>query len=129
MDRDHFWLTDKQFAKIGPHLPTDARGGALGLDAIAHEPDFATNKARVVNRSRPIPQISAVTATMTREALGARPDAAGVPSRPQTYALDMTVRCESDDIDLMGIPLACDGARPRSRTGAPALGQHNAILG
>ena len=26
MDRDHFWLTDAQFAKIGPHLPTGTRG-------------------------------------------------------------------------------------------------------
>ncbi|WP_147049164.1 IS5 family transposase [Methylobacterium gnaphalii] len=23
---DHFWLTDEQFAKIAPHLPTDTRG-------------------------------------------------------------------------------------------------------
>src|SRR3954447_15048381 len=26
MSRDHFWLTDKQFARIAPHLPTDTRG-------------------------------------------------------------------------------------------------------
>ncbi len=25
---DHFWLTDEQFAKIAPHLPTDTRGKA-----------------------------------------------------------------------------------------------------
>lgn len=23
---DHFWLTDEQFARIAPHLPTDTRG-------------------------------------------------------------------------------------------------------
>ena len=23
---DHFWLTDEQFARITPHLPTDTRG-------------------------------------------------------------------------------------------------------
>ena len=28
MNRDHFWLTDAQFAKIAPHLPTDTRGKA-----------------------------------------------------------------------------------------------------
>jgi hypothetical protein len=28
MDRDCFWLTDRQFAKIAPHLPTDTRGKA-----------------------------------------------------------------------------------------------------
>jgi len=27
MNRDQFWLTDKQFSKIEPHLPTDTRGG------------------------------------------------------------------------------------------------------
>src|SRR5215204_3873712 len=26
MNRDHFWLTDRQFARIAPHLPTDTRG-------------------------------------------------------------------------------------------------------
>ena len=26
MSRDHFWLTDKQFARIAPHLPSDTRG-------------------------------------------------------------------------------------------------------
>ncbi len=28
MDRDFFWLTDAQFAKIAPHLPDDTRGKA-----------------------------------------------------------------------------------------------------
>ena len=28
MNRDHFWLTDAQFAKIAPHLPTGTRGKA-----------------------------------------------------------------------------------------------------
>src|SRR3954451_15660948 len=26
MNRDHLWLTDAQFARIVPHLPTDTRG-------------------------------------------------------------------------------------------------------
>jgi transposase len=26
MNRDSFWLTDNQFARIKPHLPTDTRG-------------------------------------------------------------------------------------------------------
>jgi transposase len=26
MNRDYFWLTDRQFARIAPHLPTDTRG-------------------------------------------------------------------------------------------------------
>ncbi len=26
MDRGYFWLTDDQFVRLGPHLPTDTRG-------------------------------------------------------------------------------------------------------
>jgi crotonobetainyl-CoA:carnitine CoA-transferase CaiB-like acyl-CoA transferase len=40
----------------------------------------------------------------------------------------MMVRCSDDDIEVVGIPLAFDGTRPRARTAAPTLGQHNAIL-
>jgi transposase len=28
MNRDQFWLTDAQFSKIEPYLPTDTRGKA-----------------------------------------------------------------------------------------------------
>src|SRR5271154_5648344 len=28
MNRDHFWLTDAQFSKIAPYLPSDTRGKA-----------------------------------------------------------------------------------------------------
>ncbi|MGN8549629.1 CaiB/BaiF CoA transferase family protein [Bradyrhizobium sp. 13971] len=112
---------------------------ALSLEALAHDPDFATNAARVVNRERLIPQIAAAVRKYTADALGGILDGAGVPNapllttdqvaeHPQTRALDMMVRCAGDDIDLVGVPLAFDGTRPRARTAAPALGQHNAIL-
>src|SRR5438552_15384405 len=26
MNRDHFWLNDRQFTRLVPHLPTDTRG-------------------------------------------------------------------------------------------------------
>src|SRR5262249_21702087 len=26
MDRNHFWLNDRQFTRLAPHLPTDTRG-------------------------------------------------------------------------------------------------------
>lgn len=113
--------------------------GALGLDALACDPDFATNAGRVGHRERLIPQIETAVRRHSVDALGAILDCAGVPNAPllttdqvavhaQTRALEMTVRCSEDDIDLVGIPLSFDGARPRARTPAPALGQHNAIL-
>jgi crotonobetainyl-CoA:carnitine CoA-transferase CaiB-like acyl-CoA transferase len=113
--------------------------GALSLEALASDPDFATNAARVVNRERLIPQIEAAVRRYPADALGRILDEAGVPNapllttdqvarHPQTQALDMMVRCSDDDIEVVGIPLAFDGTRPRARTAAPTLGQHNAIL-
>lgn len=113
--------------------------GALDLPGLASDLDFATNTARVVNRERLIPLIQAAVSRHTADALGEILDKAGVPNapllttdqvatHPQTRALDMTVRCSDDDIELVGIPLAFDGARPRARTAAPTLGQHNTIL-
>jgi crotonobetainyl-CoA:carnitine CoA-transferase CaiB-like acyl-CoA transferase len=112
---------------------------ALELGALGRDPDFATNAARVVNRERLIPQIDAAVRRHSTEALGNILDAAGVPNapllnvdqvakHPQTRALGMMERCADDDIELVGIPLAFDGERPRARTPAPALGQDNAVL-
>ena len=36
MNRDGFWLTDEQFAKIEPHLPTDTRGKPRVISGIIH---------------------------------------------------------------------------------------------
>ncbi len=113
--------------------------GALGLDSLAADPAFATNAARVVNWERLIPQIEAAVTCYSTDALGQLLDDAGVPNapllgvdqvatHPQTSALEMLGRCDNDDIELVGIPLSFDGERPRARTPAPALGQHNAIL-
>jgi len=113
--------------------------GALGLDSLAADPAFATNAARVVNRERLIPQIEAAVRRHSTDALGRLLDEAGVPNapllgvdqvatHPQTSALEMLGRCDNDDIELVGIPLSFDGERPRARTPAPALGQHNATI-
>jgi crotonobetainyl-CoA:carnitine CoA-transferase CaiB-like acyl-CoA transferase len=112
---------------------------ALGLEALAQDAAFATNAARVVNRERLVPQIGAVVRRHPVEAIGKILDEAGVPnapllavdevaSHPQTRALDIIARGDNDEIELVGIPLAFDGTRPRAHTPAPALGQHNAIL-
>lgn len=112
--------------------------GALRLDALARDSDFATNAARVVNRQRLIPPIQAAVRRYSTDALGKMLDEAGVPNapllttdqvavHPQTRALEMIERSDGDGIELVGIPLAFDGARPRAHSPAPALGQHNAI--
>ena len=113
--------------------------GALGLESLAADPAFMTNSARVMNRERLIPQIETAVRRYSTVALGQLLDEAGVPNapllgvdqvamHPQTGALGMLASCENDDIQLAGIPLSFDGERPRARSPAPALGQHNTIL-
>ena len=94
--------------------------GALGLDSLIADPDFATNAERVVNRELLIPKIEAAVRRYSIEALGRLLDDAGVPNapllsvdqvatHPQTSALEMLGRCDDDDIKLVGIPLSFDG--------------------
>ena len=49
MDRDHFWLTDAQFAKIVPHLPTTTRGKPR-VDTCAAQPapSIVSSRERVL---------------------------------------------------------------------------------
>jgi crotonobetainyl-CoA:carnitine CoA-transferase CaiB-like acyl-CoA transferase len=109
---------------------------ALGFPELGTSPDFATNEGRVKSRDRLIERIGAATAAHTVEGLGKILDAAGVPSsplltvdqvarHPQTAAVEMLASCADDDLRLAGIPLTLDGTRPRSRTRAPRLGEHN----
>jgi crotonobetainyl-CoA:carnitine CoA-transferase CaiB-like acyl-CoA transferase len=112
---------------------------ALGLDALASDPAFASNAARVVNRERLIPQIAAAVRGFSAEALAKLLDEAGVPNapllsadqvatHPQTRALEMLACCDGGGIELAGIPLTFDDVRPRASRPAPGLGQHNATL-
>jgi crotonobetainyl-CoA:carnitine CoA-transferase CaiB-like acyl-CoA transferase len=106
----------------------------LNLGHLVHDPLYATNSDRVVNRTRLIPVIAEAVSRFTPDDLSGRLDAAGVPNaplyavdavarHPQTEALDMSVTVEG--LKLMGIPLAFDGVRPRALTPAPKLGQDN----
>jgi len=109
---------------------------ALDRDRLADAPEFATNRERVVNRNRLIPEIAAAVAQHTVDALSRVLDEAGVPNspllsvdqvadHPQTAALGMLAACADDDLALAGIPLSFDGQRPRSARRAPQLGEHN----
>jgi crotonobetainyl-CoA:carnitine CoA-transferase CaiB-like acyl-CoA transferase len=109
---------------------------AIGLDQLAELPEFATNRARVMNRDSLVPQIAAAVAAYSVEALSGALDAAGVPNsplltvdqvanHPQTDALGMLAPCANDELALTGIPLSFAGARPRSTRRAPGLGEHN----
>jgi len=111
----------------------------LGLEALAAEPAFATNAARVVNRERLLPLLSDKTAIWSREHLAAALDQAGVPNapiqavdqvlqHPQTAAVGMVKPSEPGALPMAGIPVTFDSVRPRALGHAPALGEHNALL-
>jgi len=72
----HFILAvgnDGQFAKFC---------AVVGLDALAKNPDFASNAARVANRAALREHMVAALAAFTRDALLAKLEAAGVPASP-----------------------------------------------
>ncbi|HVY42522.1 MAG TPA: CoA transferase [Hyphomicrobiaceae bacterium] len=113
---------------------------AIGLDALAEAPEYATNQARVINRETLIPRIAEAVARLGAAELGDMLDKAGVPNapllsvdqvarHPQTEAVGMLAPVAEGQPRLVGIPIALDGERPRSSGGAPRLGEHNAALG
>ncbi len=106
----------------------------LGISHLADDARFVTNSERVVNREALIPMISEVVKQQSYDDLSAKLDAVGVPNapllsvdevarHPQTEALDMSVEVEG--LRVMGVPLTFNGERPRARTAAPRLGEHN----
>jgi crotonobetainyl-CoA:carnitine CoA-transferase CaiB-like acyl-CoA transferase len=56
--------------------------GVVGLDALAKNPDFATNSARVANRAALREHMVAALAAFTRDEVLAKLEAAGVPASP-----------------------------------------------
>jgi hypothetical protein len=63
MNRDLFWLTDEQFSKIAPHLPTDTRGKAR-VD------DRARSSAAPSSNRKPAPCAISATMALRTERVG-----------------------------------------------------------
>ncbi|PHR24753.1 MAG: CoA transferase [Hoeflea sp.] len=103
--------------------------GVLGLDALADDPDYATNAARVTNRDALRVLIGGVTSSRDKAALIASLETAGVPggpintvaealNDPQAVAREMVI--EPEGISALRSPirfsrseLALDKAGPR----------------
>jgi len=103
--------------------------GVLGLDALADDPDYATNAARVTNRDALRVLISGVTSTRDKAALIASLESAAVPggpintvaealNDPQAVAREMVI--DPEGISALRSPirfsrseLALDKAGPR----------------
>jgi crotonobetainyl-CoA:carnitine CoA-transferase CaiB-like acyl-CoA transferase len=113
---------------------------ALGLDALARDPRFATNPARVANRAALLDAMAAVTRTLSTDDLLARLQKAGVPSapiltldkvaaEPQTEASGMLIahkHARVPDYRAVGLPIRWDGERPGVSRVPPLLGEHSA---
>jgi crotonobetainyl-CoA:carnitine CoA-transferase CaiB-like acyl-CoA transferase len=111
---------------------------ALGLPALADDPRFASNPARVKNRAALFETLAAVTRTLSTDELLAKLQQAGVPSapiltldrvatEPQTDASGMLVSFKHPrlpDYRAVGLPIRWDGERPGVSRVAPLLGEH-----
>jgi crotonobetainyl-CoA:carnitine CoA-transferase CaiB-like acyl-CoA transferase/SAM-dependent methyltransferase len=117
---------DRLFAKLArvldrPQWPTDPR--------------FATNAARVTNKTQLLAEIESLLRTRSKGDWIDRLEAEGVPcavinslpaavGEPQAVSLGMVQPVPGDEFTLMGLPLSFDGVRPAIRLAPPGIGEH-----
>ncbi len=122
---------DRLFAKLA---------AVLGHPEWATDARFATNAARVENKSVLLGAIEPIFLTRTKGEWIDRLEAEGVPcavinslpdavAHTQTAALGMIQPVPGDDFALMALPLSFDGERPPIRRAPPGIGEHNAPRG
>ncbi len=111
----------------------------VGRPEWAQDPRYKTNADRHANKEALVAAVTDIMRQRTREEWVTRLQGAGVPCAPindlthmkahaQTAALEMVQRVPDIDLDLMALPLTFGGERPRIRTRAPKLGEHNAAV-
>jgi crotonobetainyl-CoA:carnitine CoA-transferase CaiB-like acyl-CoA transferase len=116
--------------------------GLLGLDHLAVDPEFATNKARVVNRARLREAIVEQTQAWRRDDLLAALEAANVPASPintigqmfcdpQVVARGMRLDLEDGDSNTLPsvrAPMVMSQTPLRYERPSPRLGEHTAEI-
>ena len=132
--RDGTWVfiaaaNDRLWQRLAP---------ALGLTAMAEDPRFATNIARVKHRVELEQTVGDAIAAQDREPLLKALAAAGVPATPvntvdlvledeQTQARAMVERIghpKLGEIPIVAMPLKFSAMQPRVRRHAPMRGEH-----
>jgi crotonobetainyl-CoA:carnitine CoA-transferase CaiB-like acyl-CoA transferase len=114
---------------------------AAGHPALAENPDYATNTARVHNRETLVPLLREITATRTAAEWMAALEAVGVPCGPVNTVAeafdDPQIKARGGRItmphpaaaggtvDLMGNPIKMSGTPVTYRRPPPMLGQHS----
>ena len=117
---------------------------AAGADALAADPDFATNRQRVERRAEVVPQVEALMKALPTAEWERRLSAANVPhavvrdtaaafADPQTAARGMTLTVRDpagNPVELVGSPFHLTGGPLAAPTMPPDLGaQTAAVLG
>ena len=121
---------DRLFAKLC---------GELGHPEWVSDPRYKTNADRIANKATLIAAVADILRQKKCAEWVDRLEKVGVPcapindmrvmeTHPQTAALQMLQPVPELDLELISLPLSLDGARPRIRTRAPRLGQHNSSL-
>ncbi|PDQ19050.1 CoA transferase [Mesorhizobium sanjuanii] len=124
---------DGQFAKFC---------GAVGLDELPANPDFATNPARVANRAKLRERMIETLKAFDRDPLLAKLEAAGVPASPintigQMFADPQTIargmRLDLDDghgnlLPSVRAPMVMSGTPLVYERPSPRLGEHTAEI-
>src|SRR5258708_6602900 len=96
---------------------------AVDRPSLAEDPRFRTNGDRVVHRAELVPILSEIFAARPRAEWARLLEDAGIPNGPihtldqvvadaQTRALGMIQKQPDSDLELVGLPLSFDGARP-----------------
>lgn len=121
---------DRLFAKLAAEL---------GHPEWAQDPRYKTNADRHANSATLLPAVRQIMRQRPCAEWVARLEKAGVPcapindlnemkAHPHTAASGLVQPVPEIDLDMMGLPLSIDGARPKIQTRAPKLGEHNATL-
>src|SRR5262245_2373219 len=121
---------DRLFAKFAAEV---------GHPEWVDDPRYKTNADRHANKATLLAQVAEIMKRETSAAWVTRLEKAGVPcsaindigqmrAHPQTAALGMVQPVPELDLDLMSLPLTFGGERPRIRTRAPRLGEHNGAV-
>jgi crotonobetainyl-CoA:carnitine CoA-transferase CaiB-like acyl-CoA transferase len=119
---------DRLFAKLAREL---------GKPEWSEDDRFATNRARLNNKTTLVVLMSEILRTQPRASWIERLEAVGVPAapintlpealnEPQARALGILQDVPGEDYKLTGSPLSFDGMRPVIRSSAPRLGTGNA---
>lgn len=127
-------------AKDGPFVICCGNDRLFGkLAAVLGQPEwavderFATNRARLANKTTLVVLMAEILRTQPRAAWIERLEAAGVPAapintlpealnEPQSRALGILQDVPGEDYKLTGSALSFDGVRPAIRNAAPRLG-------